>query len=63
MPDNEAGLVPRLNLKGYILGSRLTDTLINENSKLIFSHRIGLVSDEIYEVNLNAYKHDALFKS
>lgn len=55
MPGNEAGLVPRLNLKGYILGCPRIDALINENSKLIFSHRIGLVSDEIYDVNLNAY--------
>ncbi|KAK4752165.1 hypothetical protein SAY87_020963 [Trapa incisa] len=47
--DNEAELLPRLNLRGYILGCPFIDTLINGNSMLIFSHRIGLVSDEIYQ--------------
>ncbi|KAI4367138.1 hypothetical protein MLD38_022908 [Melastoma candidum] len=45
---NEAREVPRLNLKGYILGCPRIDATINENSKIIFAHQIGLVSDEIY---------------
>ncbi|GAV75569.1 Peptidase_S10 domain-containing protein [Cephalotus follicularis] len=45
---NEKGDVPFLNLKGYILGCPRIDTVINENSKIIFAHRIGLISDELY---------------
>lgn len=47
--ENEAGSVPRLNLKGYILGCPRIDADINDNSKIIFSHRIGLINDELYE--------------
>ncbi|GLT98108.1 hypothetical protein SLE2022_156300 [Rubroshorea leprosula] len=37
-----------LNLKGYILGCPRTDVQINENAKIVFAHRLGLVSDELY---------------
>ncbi|KAB1208311.1 Serine carboxypeptidase-like 18 [Morella rubra] len=47
--DNDAGVKPQLNLKGYILGCPRTDATINENSKIIYVHRMGLVSDELYE--------------
>ncbi|GAB2292110.1 hypothetical protein Dimus_026362 [Dionaea muscipula] len=46
---NEAGVHPQVNLKGYLLGSPTTDEFINENSKVIFAHRMALISDEIYE--------------
>lgn len=37
-------------LQGYILGCPRIDADINDNSKIIFSHRIGLINDELYEV-------------
>uniref|UniRef100_A0A7N0T126 Serine carboxypeptidase-like 18 n=2 Tax=Kalanchoe fedtschenkoi TaxID=63787 RepID=A0A7N0T126_KALFE len=46
---NKAGAKPYLNLKGYIVGCPRTDAAINENSKISFSHRIGLISDELFE--------------
>ncbi|KAL6213225.1 hypothetical protein ACLB2K_012672 [Fragaria x ananassa] len=48
MAGNDAGFKPRLNLKGYILGCPKTDADINENSKYSYSHRMGLISDELY---------------
>ncbi|XAR52944.1 hypothetical protein NMG60_11021286 [Bertholletia excelsa] len=46
---NEQGVKPKLNLKGYILGCPRTDAIINENSKVTYSHRMGLVGDELFE--------------
>ncbi|XP_057978384.1 serine carboxypeptidase-like 18 isoform X2 [Malania oleifera] len=45
----EAGLQPRMNLKGYLLGSPHTDSVIDQNSKIVFAHRMALISDELYE--------------
>ncbi|GAV78823.1 Peptidase_S10 domain-containing protein [Cephalotus follicularis] len=38
-----------MNLRGYLLGSPRTDSVIDENSKVIFAHRMTLISDELYE--------------
>ncbi|KAI8027269.1 Serine carboxypeptidase-like 18 [Camellia lanceoleosa] len=46
---NKDGVKPFMNLKGYLLGSPRTDSVIDENSKVIFAHRMALISDEIYE--------------
>ncbi|KAJ9705313.1 hypothetical protein PVL29_003381 [Vitis rotundifolia] len=46
---NNDGDTPRLNLKGYIVGCPRTDAGINENSKINFLHRMGFISDELYE--------------
>ncbi|XP_027362514.1 serine carboxypeptidase-like 18 [Abrus precatorius] len=46
---NEAGLQPRLNLKGYLVGSPHTDEFINSNSIIPFAHRMALISDKLYE--------------
>ncbi|KAF2320832.1 hypothetical protein GH714_031126 [Hevea brasiliensis] len=46
---NEAMVYPYLNLKGYLLGSPTTDQLLNANAKIIFAHRMALISDQLYE--------------
>ncbi|KAL5549196.1 hypothetical protein UlMin_004427, partial [Ulmus minor] len=47
--DNEAGLEPYLNLRGYLLPNPLTDTIIDGNSPIPFAHRMTLIPDELYE--------------
>ncbi|KAJ9705330.1 hypothetical protein PVL29_003391 [Vitis rotundifolia] len=41
--------VPRFNLQGYLVGSPTTDETINTNAKVVFAHRLALISDELYE--------------
>ncbi|XP_057788114.1 serine carboxypeptidase-like 18 isoform X2 [Salvia miltiorrhiza] len=45
----EAGRNPVLNLKGYILGNPLTQTYANYNGRVAYAHRMGLLSDELYQ--------------
>ncbi|GAB2292106.1 hypothetical protein Dimus_026358 [Dionaea muscipula] len=54
LDGNKAGDYPYMNLKGYILGCPRTDEFINDNSKIKFCHRIGLISDELYEAALKS---------
>nr|QID89724.1 serine carboxypeptidase-like acyltransferase [Camellia sinensis var. sinensis] len=61
LEGNAVGERPRLNLKGYILGCPRTDVIINENSKISYSHRMGLISNELYEetkITCNANYYD-----
>lgn len=44
------GLQPHINLKGYLLGCPHTATTLEQNSRIIFFHRMGLVSDSLFEV-------------
>ncbi|KAI6701509.1 hypothetical protein NL676_015833 [Syzygium grande] len=46
---NKDGVVPQPNLKCYLIGSPRTDSVIDENSKIVFAHRMALISDELYE--------------
>ncbi|CAM8906995.1 unnamed protein product [Rhodiola kirilowii] len=46
---NIAGGQPSLNLKGYTLGSPMTNDALNSNSIIVFAHRMALISDELYD--------------
>ncbi|KAK4791591.1 hypothetical protein SAY86_032004 [Trapa natans] len=37
-----------LNLKGYVLGNPVTDTFIDDNSRIPYAHRLTLISDKIF---------------
>ncbi|XP_011623125.1 serine carboxypeptidase 1 isoform X2 [Amborella trichopoda] len=44
----EAGAKPKLNFKGYSVSNGLTDSTIDTNSGVTFAHRVGLISDKLY---------------
>ncbi|XP_048336279.2 serine carboxypeptidase-like 13 [Ziziphus jujuba] len=49
LEGNKMGQEPFINLKGYYVGSAHTDTDIEENSKIPYVYRMGLISDDLYE--------------
>ncbi|XP_052202522.1 serine carboxypeptidase-like 13 isoform X2 [Diospyros lotus] len=46
---NEEGIVPFINLNGYILGNAETDPDFESNYRIPFAHGMGLISDELYK--------------
>ncbi|KAG2704044.1 hypothetical protein I3843_06G156600 [Carya illinoinensis] len=46
---NEAGVEPRVNLKGFSIGCPHTHTDLETNTKIAFAHRLALISDSMYE--------------
>ncbi|XVE95047.1 hypothetical protein REPUB_Repub02eG0062700 [Reevesia pubescens] len=46
---NEEGIIPLINLQGYILGNPLTVPSLEANLRIPFTHGMGLISDELYE--------------
>ncbi|WCJ18020.1 serine carboxypeptidase-like 7 [Euphorbia peplus] len=48
LDGNKAGLEPIINLKGMSLGCPHTDTVIEDNAKIPFAHRLTLISDAMF---------------
>ncbi|KAL0453681.1 UNVERIFIED_CONTAM: Serine carboxypeptidase-like 18 [Sesamum latifolium] len=46
----EARDKPVLNMKGYGLGNPITDTFADVNEKIPYAHRMGLLSDKLYQL-------------
>ncbi|CAH8321257.1 unnamed protein product [Eruca vesicaria subsp. sativa] len=47
---NEKGLTPLINIQqGYVLGNPAVLRNLESNHKVSFAHRMGLISDELYE--------------
>ncbi|KAF9626075.1 hypothetical protein IFM89_030743 [Coptis chinensis] len=46
----EAGKEPQFNFKGYFLGNPLTSPYLENDAQIPFAHRMGLISEELYEM-------------
>ncbi|CAL5191954.1 unnamed protein product [Lathyrus oleraceus] len=43
----EAGIKPKLNFKGYLIGNPVADEIFDGNALVPFAHGMGLISDQI----------------
>ncbi|XP_027157807.1 serine carboxypeptidase-like 2 isoform X2 [Coffea eugenioides] len=57
---NEDGIEPRIDLKGYILGNPVTKASGIPNNRVLFAYRMGLISDELYELVRNIDEQNIL---
>ncbi|KAG2322968.1 hypothetical protein Bca52824_016181 [Brassica carinata] len=60
---NKEGLKPALNLKGYLVGNGVADSMYDGNALVPFAHGMGLISDQLFEnvtevCNGNFYAND-----
>ncbi|XP_006662864.1 serine carboxypeptidase-like 7 isoform X1 [Oryza brachyantha] len=57
--DIEAGVRPTLNLKGYLVGNPVTGEKVDYDSRVPYSHGVGIISDQLYEmIMLNCEEED-----
>ncbi|XP_051132552.1 serine carboxypeptidase-like 14 [Andrographis paniculata] len=47
---NEAGLEPQIRFQGYMIGNPVVDEDKDHNEQTPFAHRMGLISDEYFEM-------------
>ncbi|KAF5821981.1 putative carboxypeptidase C [Helianthus annuus] len=45
----DAGVIPTINFKGYMVGNGVADEVFDGNAIVPFAHGMGLISDELYE--------------
>ncbi|RVW64880.1 Serine carboxypeptidase-like 17 [Vitis vinifera] len=46
---NDEGKEPKMNIQGYTIGNPVTDHFSDFNSRIEYTHRVGILSDELYE--------------
>ncbi|KAF0914355.1 hypothetical protein E2562_028234 [Oryza meyeriana var. granulata] len=49
---------PLINLKGYMVGSPITDPKVDFNFKVPYAHGVGIISDQLYEAAVANCKGD-----
>lgn len=47
--DNEMRMEPHIKLMGFVGGSPYTDDFLHRNNMVTFSHRMGFISDELFQ--------------
>ncbi|PKA66505.1 Serine carboxypeptidase-like 19 [Apostasia shenzhenica] len=47
---NEAGHVPLINIKGYVVGNAVTGEKIDTSTQALHAYGLGVISKELYEV-------------
>ncbi|CAL0328184.1 unnamed protein product [Lupinus luteus] len=52
----DAGIKPKINLKGYLIGNGITDDVFDGNAVLPYAHGLGLISDQIFEETVKKCK-------
>ncbi|CAA7051594.1 unnamed protein product [Microthlaspi erraticum] len=57
---NDLGLKPKLNLEGYVLGNPVTDMEFEHNQRIPYAHEMGLLSNDLYELQEDTWKNSSL---
>lgn len=58
LDGNENGTLPLVNLKGYIIGNPVTDSVIDVNARINHAHRLTLVPDQLHQAAKTSCNED-----